>query len=207
MDRNEAREHDRDRDEGAHHEPDDHAHSEAVDGKDHVPEAIGGVSGAAAGAAIGSIGGPVGAVIGGIAGALGGWWAGHSAVEAEQDFAVNEARYQELYESSENRLDDRRFDDVRHGYLVGHAASRNPDYAGREFEEVEDDLRRGWTDDLRTRYGDWTGVRSYAREAYVLQRDRDPNPGTSSVTRAAGRARDRLSSGRSGLTSDDTVGY
>jgi hypothetical protein len=207
MDRNEARERDRDRDEGTADELPDEADVEAAGGKDRVPEAIGGVGGAAAGAAIGSMGGPVGAVIGAIAGALGGWWAGHSAVEAEQDFAVNEARYQELYESSEHRLADRRFEDVRHGYLIGHTASRNPDYVGREFEEVEDDLQRGWTDDLRTRYGDWTGVRSFAREAYVLQRDRDPNPGTSSVTRAASRARDRLSSGRSGLTSDDTVGY
>jgi hypothetical protein len=80
MDRNEAREHDRHGDEGSSHELHDDADREAVDGKDHVPEAIGGVGGAAAGAAIGSIGGPVGAVIGAIAGALGGWWAGHSAV-------------------------------------------------------------------------------------------------------------------------------
>ncbi|HJU64026.1 MAG TPA: glycine zipper domain-containing protein [Gemmatimonadaceae bacterium] len=205
MDRNEA--HERERDELEARERSDDARPDIPDGKDHAPEAIGGVGGALGGAAIGSIGGPVGAVIGAIAGALGGWWAGHAAVEAEQDFAVNEARYQERYETSEHRLADRRFDDVRHGYLLGHAASMNPDYAGRDFDEVEEELRRGWSDDLRTRYGDWTGIRSYAREAYVMQRDRDPNPGTSSVTRAAGRARDRLSSGRSGLTSDDTVGY
>ena len=172
-----------------------------------VTEAIGGAGGALAGASIGAIGGPVGAVIGAIAGALGGWWAGKTAADAEADFMVNEERYRARYEMSENRLADRSYDEVRHAYLVGHAASLNPDYEGRPFEDVEPELSRGWSDDLQARYGDWSTVRGHVREAYVLERDREPNKGTARAVRGVERARDRLSSGRSGLTADDTVGY
>ncbi|MGH7720886.1 MAG: hypothetical protein ACREON_18825 [Gemmatimonadaceae bacterium] len=172
-----------------------------------VTEAIGGVGGALAGASIGAIGGPVGAVIGAVAGALGGWWAGKSAADAEADFMVNEERYRVRYDMAENRPTDRSYDDVRHAYLVGHAASLNPDYEGRDFEDVEPELSRGWSDDLRSRYGDWSAVRGHVHEAYTLQRDREPNKGTARAVRGVERVRDRLSSGRSGLTSDDTVGY
>ena len=52
-------------------------------------------------------------------------------------------------------------------YQLGHLASRNPDYRGQDFDTVEPDLRRGWSDEIGARHGDWSSVRDYAREGYA----------------------------------------
>src|SRR5688572_27761791 len=135
---------------------------------DYVGEAAGGISGGLAGAAIGSLGGPVGTLIGGLAGVIGGWWAGRSIAEAAKDYGDEDDRYYRThYESSGSRVGDRTYDDVRPAYQIGHIASRNPDYLGRDFDAVESDLRRGWSDEIGERHGDWTSVRGYAREGYA----------------------------------------
>lgn len=133
---------------------------------DYVGEAAGGVSGGLAGAAIGSIAGPVGTLVGGLAGVIGGWWAGRSIAEAAKDYGdADDRHYRTHYEGS--RAAGRSYDDVRPVYQLGHLASRNPDYRGRDFDTVEPDLKRGWTDDVSKRHGDWASVRGYAREAYT----------------------------------------
>jgi len=132
-----------------------------------VGEAAGGISGVLAGAAIGSLGGPLGTIIGGLAGAVSGWWAGRAIAEAAQHITHDDdTAFRSHYESSTNRLADRSYDDVRPAYQLGHLASRNPDYANRDFNDIESDLRAGWTDDVRSRYGEWDSVRGYARDAY-----------------------------------------
>jgi hypothetical protein len=152
---------------------------------DYVGEAAGGVSGGLAGAAIGSIGGPVGTLIGGLAGVIGGWWAGRSIAEAAKDYSPDDDRhFRTHYESSASR--NRSFDDVRPAYQIGHLASRNPDYRGRDFDSVEADLRRGWSDDIGSRHGDWSSVRGYAREGYTR--------GSSTL----GNAADRVATGLEG---------
>jgi len=134
---------------------------------DEIGEGVGGLSGALAGAAIGSVGGPIGTIIGGIAGAVSGWWAGRAVSEAASRFTHDDdAAYRTHYEGSSSRLADRSYDDVRPAYQLGHLAGHNPDYTGRSFDEVEGDLRRGWTDDVSSRYGSWDSVRGYARDAY-----------------------------------------
>ncbi len=70
------------------------------------------------------------------------------------------------YGSSPDRLADRSYEDVTPAYAVGHLAARNPDYAGRTFDEVEPDLQRGWGDDIARRHGQWPAVRGYARAAF-----------------------------------------
>lgn len=138
---------------------------------DYVGEAAGGISGGLAGAAIGSLGGPVGTLIGGLAGVIGGWWAGRSIAEAAKDYGVEDDRYfRTHYETSGSRAGDRSFDDVRPAYQLGHLASRNPDYRDRDFDTVEADLRRGWSDEIGARHGDWSTVRGYAREGYTRGR-------------------------------------
>ena len=133
---------------------------------DYVGEAAGGISGGLAGAAIGSIGGPVGTLVGGLAGVIGGWWAGRSIAEAAKDYGdVDDRYYRTHYER--DRAGSRPFDDVRPAYQLGHIASRNPDYRGRDFDKVEPDLRRGWSDEIGARHGDWSSVRDYAREGYA----------------------------------------
>ena len=132
-----------------------------------VGEAAGGISGVLAGAALGSLGGPLGTIIGGLAGAVSGWWAGRAIAEAASHITHDDdAAFRSHYERSPNRLADRPYDDVRPAYQLGHLASRNPDYANRNFDDVEGDLRRGWTDDVRSRHGEWESVRGYARDAY-----------------------------------------
>jgi hypothetical protein len=140
-------------------------HGEAPGVAGHLGEAAGGLSGALTGAAIGSVGGPVGTVIGGIAGAVGGWWAGRAIADAASSFTEEEDRYyRERHESLADRETERSYEEVRPAYQIGHLASLNPEYAGRDFEEIEQDLRHGWTGPRRVE--EWEEVRSYAREAY-----------------------------------------
>ena len=134
---------------------------------DYVGEAAGGISGGLAGAAIGSLGGPVGTLVGGLAGVIGGWWAGRSIAEAAKDYGDEDDRYYRSHYESGSRLGDRNYDDVRPAYQLGHLASRNPDYSGRDFDTVESDLRRGWSEDIGARHGNWDVVRGYAREGYT----------------------------------------
>src|SRR6185437_6342202 len=105
---------------------------------DEIGEAAGGISGAVLGAGVGMAGGPAGALLGGIAGALGGWWAGRAVSEAAETLGQNdEAYYRSHFESLADRPADRSFDDVRAAYMLGHIASQNPNFAAREFDEVE----------------------------------------------------------------------
>jgi hypothetical protein len=130
---------------------------------DHVGEAAGGISGVTAGAAIGSMAGPIGTVIGGIIGAMGGWWTGRAVAEAATAVTTDDDNY---YRSHYDRspIADRRYDDVAPAYHLGHIASRNPDYHSRSFDDIESDLRSGWT--KNSNLGSWDSVRGYAREGY-----------------------------------------
>lgn len=135
---------------------------------DHVGEAAGGVSGVVAGAAIGSAIGPVGTVIGGILGAMGGWWSGRALAEAATAITTDDDRfYQTRFESTPAR-GTRTYDEVKPAYYLGHLASRNPDYRNRSFEEIEGDLRGGWTSD--NKYGSWDEARGFAREGFTRGR-------------------------------------
>lgn len=134
---------------------------------DQVGEAAGGISGVLAGAAIGSLGGPIGTVIGGIAGAIGGWWTGRAISEAASNFThADDEHYRSAYQRAVNRSPGRDYEEVRPAFQLGHLASRNPDYRGRDFDDIEVDLQRGWTDDVSRQSGDWQEVRAYARDAY-----------------------------------------
>jgi len=135
---------------------------------DETGEAVGGVGGVLAGAAIGSAAGPIGTVIGGIAGAIGGWWAGRSIAEASDSYGREEDEYyRDRYAASPHQLADRSYEEVRPAYQLGHFARLNPDYAGRDFDSIEPELRAGWSEQVSSRHGDWGQVREYAREAYT----------------------------------------
>src|SRR5919202_49078 len=132
-----------------------------------ISEAAGGVAGGAAGATLGLLAGPLGAIVGAIAGAVGGWWAGHTIAEAAADVTPeDEEHFRAHYATSPARATDRRFDDVRPAYHAGYLASRNPEYADRDFDAVEDDVSRGWTLDVAEQHGAWTSVRDFARAGY-----------------------------------------
>ena len=146
---------------------------------DQVGEAAGGITGAVAGAAIGASAGPLGVLLGGIAGAIGGWWSGRAIAEAAEDITtVDEEYYRADFErrESERREADRRtrdrrgYADARGAYYLGDVAAANPEYAERTFEDVEQDLRRGWTNGGAT--GQWEEVRPYASVGFSRGRER-----------------------------------
>jgi len=124
----------------------------------------GGFLGAVGGMSLGALGGPVGLALGGLAGAVGGWFAGREIAEAITEH--DDREYRAHYERSEQRLADRRYEEIRPAYVAGHLAGRNPDWASRSFEEVEPDLRRGWNAEVAHACGEWPAVRGYAQTAF-----------------------------------------
>lgn len=134
-----------------------------------ITKGSGGFLGAVGGMAIGALGGPVGLVLGGLAGAVGGWWTGHKIADALQE--SDEASFKAHYEKSPWRTADRTYEDVRPAYVAGHLAAHNPDYARKSFEDVESDLRRGWSGEVATKLGDWSGASPYARTAFERARE------------------------------------
>ena len=128
-------------------------------------EVSGGFLGAAGGLSLGAMAGPVGAVLGGIAGAIGGWWAGRGI--ADTITPDDEAFFRSHHGTAGGTRD---FEGTRPAYVAGHLAGRNPDYAGRSFEQVEGDLRCGWGDDVAARCGEWPSVRDSARAAFERAR-------------------------------------
>src|SRR4029078_5788829 len=95
--------------------------------------------------------------------------------------------YRDKYESSPSRIADRSFDAVRPAYQVGHLAGRNPDYKEREWDAVEPDLQRGWTDEVRQKHGEWDAARPFARDGFARSR-------AAAAGLAAARARARTGS-------------
>jgi hypothetical protein len=142
-------------------------------------EGVGGASGAVVGAALGSLAGPLGAAVGAIAGAVGGWWAGRAVVDVASGITPEEDQaYREDFERTNPQMADRAYDDVRYAYHLGHIARWNPEYEGRPFEEIENDLARAWTEDLRGRHGDWAVVRHFVRVGYMRTALPEPARGT-----------------------------
>jgi hypothetical protein len=135
---------------------------------DEIGEATGGIAGVLLGAGIGSSAGPVGTLLGGIAGAIGGWWTGRAIAEAAEKLsAEDDEEFRRHYESSDARLADRGYDDVRGAYFLGHIASSNPNFTDRSFAEVEPELARGWRG-CNDRPCEWEQVRAFAGEGYRL---------------------------------------
>jgi hypothetical protein len=136
---------------------------------DSMAASIGGAAGGAAvGATFGTLVlGPLGTMIGALAGVMGGWWAGEGVAEASRAITPElENGFREHYKSSPEHLAELSYERVRHAYLLGYLARRNPEYAGRSFESVEPELERAWTRDLWGHYGEWAGLRGYVRAAY-----------------------------------------
>jgi hypothetical protein len=136
-----------------------------------VEVALGAAGGAVAGAAVGTVTlGPIGAIVGALAGTIGGGWTALAAAAPTHYGPEHDREYRAHYEADSERLADRPYERARPAYQLGHLAARNPDYASRDFESVERDLRRVWSDDVRRDYGDWQVARRYAHEAFVRER-------------------------------------
>jgi uncharacterized protein (TIGR02271 family) len=140
------------------------------DGTRAIGEGVGGVAGAAAGAAVGSLAGPIGTAIGALAGAAGGWWSGRAAVDAASSIDRTDDDYYRQRFTETSRGGE--YDTARPAFQLGHAAGLNPEYQGRSFDEVEPQLRGGWSDDVASSNGNWDDVRGYARDAFERGQER-----------------------------------
>jgi hypothetical protein len=110
------------------------------------------------------VGSALGALVGVLAGALGGWWAGRAMASSGHDLPEeHEEACRVHFVSYTLRPAEMSYDDARPGYLLGYLASTNPEYSGRPYHEVENDLRRGFTDEYEPEYD---RLRDYARYGY-----------------------------------------
>jgi hypothetical protein len=146
----------------------------------HPIGVAGGASGGAlAGAAIGAVGGPVGAAVGGAIGAVAGGLAGKAAGEAVNP--TEEDRYwRENHASRPYFKNGRTYDDYRPAYAYGWESAGRPEYHGRKFEDVENDLSRGWDKARGTTRSEWSEMKAATRDAFDRAQTR-MSPG---VTRA-----------------------
>ena len=120
-----------------------------------------------------ALGRSVDLVVHGIAQAIGGWWAERDvAASVRQVSFEDDVVYRAHYDFSPTRLADRSYEVVRPAYLVGQIAGTNPGYEGLSFEQIEGDLRSGWSEEIRAKHGEWDAVRQYAKEAFGRQRQR-----------------------------------
>jgi hypothetical protein len=115
-----------------------------------------------AGAALHFAAGPLARIIGAMAGTLGGWWKlaseqSHSLPAAEDKACQAHFALMTVIPA------DLSYDRAKTGYALGYVAGRNPDYAGRTFDEVEGDLRTGFSTDGT---GEYDRLRDFARYGY-----------------------------------------
>jgi hypothetical protein len=130
-----------------------------------VSEGLGGVTGGTLGVGLGALLGPAGMIVGGLAGAVGGWWAGRGLAQAGDDFSdETDAHYRSLHDS--HHADRCEFEDARGFYRLGRLARSNPDYEGRQFDDIEPELRRGWRDEGAGRFRSWDEVRPFVQTGY-----------------------------------------
>lgn len=121
------------------------------------------------GQALSAISRPLAAVLGTVAGTLGGWWARAAENRWELSQADEEACRQH-FTSITVVSPGMTYERARTGYALGYVASRNPDYVGRPFEELEGDLRRGFGEEHEHSYDSLREFTRYGYERGTLRR-------------------------------------
>lgn len=168
----------------------------------HPLGVAGGASGGAlAGAAIGAIGGPIGAAVGGAIGAVAGGLAGKSAAEAVNP--TEEDRYwRENHTSRPYFKSGKTYDDYHPAYKYGWEAAGRPEYHGRQFDDVENDLSRGWDKARGTARADWAEMKMATRDAFDRAQTR-MSPGVTRATESTSGTVGTNATTGSTLTSDE----
>lgn len=105
------------------------------------------------------------AVIAGVAlAAAGGYWASRKLASAASELSEEEERdCRTYYETHAVRSSGVPYSQARNVYVLGYVASRNPEYAGRTYEDVEPHLRGGYTG---RRAGNYDTLRDFGRRGY-----------------------------------------
>lgn len=136
----------------------------AAEGRSHpIGVGVGAAGGAATGAAIGSVGGPagtaIGAVVGGIAGALAGRGVAEALNPEEED-----AYWRENFAKRPYVAPGGAYDTYQPAYRYGWEATAR--HQGREFDEIEPDLRRDWDHARGTSALGWDHAKDAVRDAW-----------------------------------------
>ena len=126
-----------------------------------------------------------GAVFDSITSILGSWWSGAEAKRAAGSFDESQDRAcREHFQSRADRTaGSSDYDRTRPFYQFGHVAGQNPDYQGRSFSEIEQDLRSAWERGASRDHGSWDEVRDYVGYGYGTG---SPGLGESDVTKSGG---------------------
>jgi uncharacterized protein (TIGR02271 family) len=119
--------------------------------------------GAAAGAVGGALAGPVGAAAGAVIGGVAGGLTGKEVAEAI-DPTAEEAYWREHYRSRPYVEEGADFELYLPAYLYGVEAEDR--YRGRDFEEAEAELRKGWTRARGPSSLSWTRAREAVCDAF-----------------------------------------
>ena len=121
------------------------------------------LGGAAAGAATGTVAGPVGTVIGAAIGAIAGGLVGKGVAESI-DPTREDAYWRDNYTDRPYVEAGAPYDDFGPAYGYGvDAYTRN---AGRNFDDVEPQLERGWDSARGTSKLDWDRAKNASRDAW-----------------------------------------
>ncbi len=129
-----------------------------------VGTAVGAVAGgAAAGAATGTVAGPVGTVVGAAVGAIVGGLAGKAVAESV-DPTVEDAYWRDNYSRRPYVESGSSYDD--YGPAYGYGVTAYSQYGGRRFEDVENDLGRGWGDARGSSRLTWERAKNASRDAW-----------------------------------------
>jgi len=121
------------------------------------------LGGAAAGALTGSVAGPVGTVIGIVLGAISGGFAGKEFADLV-DPVADEKLWREHYATRENVPVGSTFSDFAPAFSFGIAARTH--YPGRTFDEIEPELRAGWSKARGESRLDWPEARRAVYDAW-----------------------------------------
>jgi uncharacterized protein YjbJ (UPF0337 family) len=153
-----------------------------------VGVAGGGTGGALAGAAIGgAVGGPVGALVGGAIGAVAGGAAGKGAAEMvnptdEENYWRNEYKTRPYYKAGKE------YEHYQPAYKYGWESASKPNYMGRQFEDVEGDLKTNWNTYRGNSTTEWNDVRDATRDSYSRVSQRSSTPGMTTASEVGSNA-------------------
>jgi uncharacterized protein YjbJ (UPF0337 family) len=129
-----------------------------------VGVAAGGTGGAAAGTAIGAaVAGPIGGLVGAAAGAIAGGLAGKGVAEAINP-TEEEQYWREYYKTRPYYRTDVDFESYAPAYRFGWESASRPEFRGKNFEEVEDQLKTEWPSYHST--ADFSMFRDATKDAY-----------------------------------------
>ena len=113
---------------------------------------------------------------------FGGWWSRNTPDEVTRSFTADADNACRTHfenarrsQASKTPTDSVNYDTVRPLYQFGHLAGGNPDYQGRSFEEVENDLKQTWSPEYTTAFGEWGNVRDYINTGYSTRHSRGGN--------------------------------